>query len=145
MRCEAVAPTYSQSKLLVPPRIQCVRLDRGGPDELGGQRAPQAVPLLPHPAVLPLEAQLEAVVLAQLLAPGAVLLAAASAPGAAPRAVDDALEVGGVGEGAVRGEGLGRGGRRRHRLDAQHAVGVAETFEGWRVRNQMHWDVDSSV
>lgn len=85
-----------------------MRLHRRGANELGGQSAPQAVSLLPDAPVLPFEAQLEAVMLSQLLV--------------------IALSVGhtGVRQGAVGGERLRRR-RRRHRLDTQHAVGVAET------------------
>lgn len=47
-----------------------MRLNGRGSYKLGGQCPPDAVSLLPDASVLPFEAQLEAVVLTQLLAAG---------------------------------------------------------------------------
>lgn len=105
-----VKSVYLQSKLLVPFRIERVGFDGSGPYELGGQGPSDAVPLFSDSSIFSFEAQLEAVVLPELLV--------------------IALDVGGAGirQGAIGGERLRlRRGRCCHRLNSEHAVRVTET------------------
>lgn len=78
-------PEYLQSELLVPARVESVRLNGGRPYEFGGQRASQTIPVFPHPAVLPLKAQLEAVVFPEFLVIGLRHVANADGDAAAAR------------------------------------------------------------
>lgn len=97
----SIVGAYLQSKLLVPSGIERLRLDRGGADELGRQGVRDAVAA---DAILPLKG-------------GPQLLEALAPAGAA---ADAALGV----ELIIRTVASLQGVRR---LDAQHAVRVAET------------------
>ena len=116
-RTQGCTHRYLQFKLLVPLRTQRVRFDRGRADELGRHRADR-VPLLA--AVLALEAQPKAVMLAQLAVLGRIQTVHA-----------------GVGQGPRCHRWLGRGGRRcTGRLNAEHAVWIAETCMGREAQKQ---------